>query len=113
MKKLLAIFLLMLCFSCGRQGGNEDEPIPNPIPNRPVPGGDSFGDIQPVLTKFCAECHSDAVFIATEKGLLASKALTRITNRSMPPNFAKNFAQWKDADRARILAFVQSKQLGK
>ena len=116
MKNLLAIVLLMICFSCGQQGGYQDDPAPTPSPGPapgPTPGSDAFGDVQPLLQKFCAECHSDAVFIATEKGLLASKSGTRIANKSMPPNFSKTYSQWKDSDRQRITAFIQSKQLGK
>jgi len=116
MRKLIALVLLMFCFSCGQSGGYQDEPAPAPSPGpgpSPGPSGDAFGDIQPLLQKFCSECHSDAVFIATEKGFLASKAPTRVSNKSMPPNFSKTYSQWKDSDRQRIMAYVQSKQLGK
>lgn len=117
MKKLIALAFFVGIVSCGQQGGYDDEqPSPSPSPGPgPLPGagGDAFGDIQPLLSKFCAECHSDAVFIATEKGLLASKSGTRIANKSMPPNFSKTYSQWKDSDRQRITAFIQSKQLGK
>lgn len=112
MRKLLSTILFIFCASCGGQQYDDTPKEPEPFP-RPGPGpstGQTFGDVQPLLQKFCSECHSDAVFIANEKGFLASKAPVRVANKSMPPSFAKNYSQWKEADRQSINAFVSSKK---
>jgi len=112
MKKLVASILFIFCASCGGQQYDDSAKEPEPFPS-PGPGpstGQTFGDVQPLLQKFCSECHSDAVFIANEKGFLASKAPLRVSNKSMPPSFSKTYSQWKEADRQSIAAFVSSKK---
>jgi len=112
MRKLLTSLLFIFCASCGGQQYDDSAKEPEPFPS-PGPGpstGQTFGDVQPLLQKFCSECHSDAVFIANEKGFLASKAPVRVANKSMPPSFSKTYSQWKEADRQSIAAFVSSKK---
>ena len=109
MRNIFCLLFLIFAYSCGQQAPVEDRsPAPGPSPNPKQQNRDdeTFADIQPLLTKFCSECHSDAVFISNEKGFLASKGPTRIQNKSMPPAYAKLAGQWTSADRDRILKFV-------
>lgn len=109
MYKFLLLFLLASCGSSQQSG----EPIPDP---RPIPapgGGDELtfnSDIKPMLQSYCAECHSDATFIASEAGFLSSKAPTRIANKSMPQRQGKNAAKFGDAQRAIFAEFVADKK---
>lgn len=106
MQNIFAFLLLILALSCGQQSAYDDR-SPEPAPkDKPIPGEDTFADVQPLIKKFCSECHSDAVFISNEKGFMASKAPLRIQNKSMPPAYAKLYGQWTAADRDRILKFV-------
>lgn len=106
-------FLLLVLTGCGVSSGDEPaDPAPKPAPP-PSGGGDELSfttDVQPLLKTFCAQCHSDATFIATEEGFLGSKAPTRISNLSMPQKQSKNYAQWGNAQRQIIAEFVAQNQ---
>lgn len=114
MKKIL---LLLCLIACGAPVRDDPAPVTPPPPAQkdpPAPGGDKAltfnSDVKPLLNSYCAECHSDATFIATEQAFLSSKAPTRIANKSMPQKQSKNYAKWGDAQRAVIAAFVQQQQ---
>jgi hypothetical protein len=103
MKKLTVLLFL---FACGRAPSND--PTPVPVPKKTGGGELTFNsDVKPLLTSYCAECHSDATFISNENSFLNSKAPTRIANKSMPQRQSKNFAKWSDAQRAIVAAFVE------
>jgi hypothetical protein len=104
--------LLLLLASCGSSNGGYKEPAPKPAPG-PTPGGGELtfaSDIKPLLNSYCAECHSDATFMASEEGFLSSKAPTRIANKSMPQRQGKNAAKFGDAQRAIFAEFVADKK---
>lgn len=106
--KLLTVIFLFLVVSCGApiaQAPNEAGP--SPAGNRPSGGSLTFkDDIKPVLAQYCSECHSSATFIANEGDFLASKAPTRIGNKSMPPSYSKNFAKWGQKQRDLVKSYV-------
>lgn len=106
--------MLLLLASCGSSNGGypDQPPAPPPSPG-PGPGGGELtfaSDIKPLLNSYCAECHSDATFMASEEGFLASKAPTRIANKSMPQRQGKNAAKFGDAQRAIFAEFVADKK---
>ncbi len=110
----LFLFLLagLLSLSCGSRRqvplpDDDDQPIPQ---EPPASGEDTWGDVQPLLSSFCSECHSDAVFMSTQKGFMGSKAPLRLQNKSMPPSYAKNFGKWTSADRQRLIDFIEANQ---
>jgi len=115
--KILLLFTAMLLFSCGAPV-QEQAPSAPPAPQLPddgLGGGLSeeltfVADVQPLLRTFCAQCHSDATYIATESAFLSSKAPTRIANKSMPQRGSRNYAQWGDAQRKIIADFVAASQ---
>jgi len=113
------LFLLIAALLPSSCGARRQLPLPDDKDQLPddrlpgddfpdEPGEDSWGDVQPLLSSFCAECHSDAVFMNTEKGFIGSKAPARITNKSMPPSYAKDYGDWTSADRQRLIDFVEA-----
>lgn len=109
---MFKFLLLLLLASCGTSSGPVEEPAPKPIP-QPGPGGGELtfaSDIKPLLNSYCAECHSDATFMASEEGFLSSKAPTRIANKSMPQRQGKNAAKFGDAQRAIFAEFVEDRR---
>jgi len=110
----LFLFLLLAALLPSSCGGRRQLPLPDDqdqLPDEPDPidnGEDSWGDVQPLLSSFCSECHSDAVFMSTERGFIASKAPARLINKSMPPSYAKAYSKWTSADRQRLIDFVEA-----
>jgi hypothetical protein len=108
------LFLLLAALLPSSCGARRQLPLPDdkdqlpddPEPNEP--SEDSWGDVQPLLSSFCSECHSDAVFMSTERGFIASKAPARLINKSMPPSYAKAYGKWTSADRQRLIDFVEA-----
>ena len=106
------IIMLLMLVSCGSSSYPEQHSTQQPVP-QPGPGGGDLtfaSDIKPLLNTYCAECHSDATFIASEAGFLSSKAPTRIANKSMPQRQGKNAAKFGDAQRAIFAEFVADKK---
>ena len=107
------IIMLLMLVSCGSSSYPPEQPATPPPPPSPGPGGGELtfaSDIKPLLNTYCAECHSDATFIASEAGFLSSKAPTRIANKSMPQRQGKNASKFGDAQRAIFAEFVADKK---
>lgn len=108
MKKLL---MFLFISGCGAPYAPPPEPVEPEAPGKPpvdTPSNPTFAeDVQPLMQKYCAQCHNDETFISQEDVFLTSKAPVRIANGSMPLKSGKNAAQWGAAQKAIVAKFVQ------
>lgn len=99
MKKLI---LLLFLSACGAPVADDPKPVPVQVPSNLT----FAKDVQPLLQRYCAQCHNDDTFISEENVFLTSKAPTRIANGSMPQKSGKYAAEWGAGQKAIIAKFV-------
>ena len=68
-----------------------------------------WSKIKPLLDEYCLGCHASAAFLASGSAFKASKAPTRVENRSMPKVGSAQAQKMTDEERAQILAYVKEK----
>ena len=114
MRLLLAFSMVSLMASCGSEREIEPKAGGAPVAAQPpVAGdddddgdaGDSFADIQPLVTAYCSRCHSSDAFITSGSAWQASNAAARLANSSMPPPSTQEARNLSSSDRQRLINF--------
>lgn len=110
MKKIM---LFLFLAGCGAPTYDEEPATPTPPAPKPgpTPSNPTFAaDIQPLMQRYCAQCHNSDTFISQEDVFLTSKAPARIANGSMPLKSGKNAAEWGATQKAIVAKFVELNQ---
>lgn len=93
MYRLIKMFLLATCMSCG----NDPVIVEKEVPVRRAGGGNktgggntstpiSYNQMQGLLNANCVQCHAGADFMLSEALLRRSAVKAELTSKNMPPN---------------------------